>query len=264
LWVIVCMKPVPDPKHRTGFAFDPKTNTLVRQGIPGAINPLDKNALEAALRLREEQGGEVIVVSMAPPDAKGVLNEALAMGADRLVLLSDSAFAGSDTLATSYVLSAGIKKLGTFDVVLCGDCTIDGGTAQVSAQLAEFLGVPNVMHVGAIDVAGTGLLAVRSGIEHGSITIEVPTPVVLSVVKEINKPRYVTMMNILEAEEKDCRIWSTGDLILPEPWVGLQGSPTRMGDFTVPERKKKAEMLKGEPEEQARILADRLFRLGFC
>jgi electron transfer flavoprotein beta subunit len=261
---IVCMKPVPDPKHRTGSAFDPKTNTLVRKGIPGAINPLDKNALEAALQLRDQQGGEVSVVSMAPPDAKGVLNEALAMGADHLVLLSDPVFAGSDTLATSYVISAGIKKLGAFDVVLCGDYTIDGGTAQVSAQVAEFLGVPNVMHVGAIDVVDTDFLAVRAEIEHGSITIEVPTPVVLSVVKEINKPRYVTMMNILEAEEKEITIWSARDLIVSEPWVGLQGSPTRMGDFTVPERKKKAEMLEGEPEEQAGILADRLHRLGFC
>jgi electron transfer flavoprotein alpha/beta subunit len=113
-------------------------------------------------------------------------------------------------------------------------------------------------------VAGTDLLAIRGEIEHGSMKIEVPTPAVLSVVKEINKPRYVTMMNILEAEEKDIRIWSAKDLALPEPWVGLQGSPTQMGDFTAPEKEKKAEMLKGEPEEQARILADRLFRLGFC
>jgi electron transfer flavoprotein beta subunit len=258
------MKPVPDPRHRTGFTFDPETNTLVRDGIPGTINPLDKNALEAALQLRDEQGGEVSVVSMAPPDAKGVLNEALAMGADHLVLLSDHAFAGSDTLATSYVLSAGIRKLGAFDVVLCGDYTIDGGTAQVSAQVAEFLGVPNVMHVRAIDSTGTGLLTVRAEIEHGFITIEVLTPVVLSVVKEINKPRYVTMMNILGAEEKEIQIWSAGDLILSEPWIGLQGSPTQMGDFTVPERKKEAEMLQGEPEEQAGMLADRLHRLGYC
>ena len=262
--IIVCMKPVPDPRNRAGAAFDPKTNTLVREGIPGAINPLDKNALEAALQMRDEHGGEVIVVSMAPPDAQGVLNEALAMGADHLVLLSDRAFAGSDTLATSYVLSAGIRKLGAFDVVFCGDYTIDGGTAQVSAQVAEFLGVPNVMHVRAIDVAAPNFLAVRSEIEHGFITIEVATPVVLSVVKEVNKPRYVTMMNILEAEEKETLTWAAGDLSLSEPWIGLQGSPTQMGDFTIPERKKEAEMLQGEPEEQAGMLADRLHRLGFC
>ncbi len=261
---VVCIKPVPDPKHRTRFALDPETNTLLRQGISGAINPLDKNALEAALHLRDKQGGEIIVVSMAPPDAKGVLNEALAMGADLLILLSDPAFAGSDTLATAHILSTGIKKLGTFDVVLCGDYTIDGGTAQVSAQIAEFLGIPNVMHVSAIEFSRTNLLAVRAEIEQGHMKIEVPTPVVLSVVKEINEPRYITMMNILEAEEKDIEIWSAKDLALTESWVGLRGSPTQMGDFTVPEKKTKAEMLKGEPEKQAMILADRLHRSGFC
>ena len=151
---VVCVKPVPDPKHWNRLELDPKTKTLIRKGIPGTINPLDRNALELALTLRDNEGGEVLVVTMAPPDAKPVLNEALAMGADRAVLLSDLAFAGADTLATAYVLSAGIKKLEEVDLVVCGDQTIDGGTAQVSAQVAEFLGVPNVMHVTAVDVAG--------------------------------------------------------------------------------------------------------------
>jgi len=261
---IVCIKPVPDPKHRASFTLDPKTNTLVRQGMNEAINPLDKNALEAALQLRDKQGGEVIVVSMAPPGSKGVLKEALAMGADRLVILSDPAFAGSDTLATAHILSAGIRKLEPFDVVLCGDYTIDGGTAQVSAQIAEFLGIPNVMHIRAIEVTAENTLIVSSAIEQGAMKIEVATPVVLSVLKEINKPRYVTMMNILEAEEKEMEVWSASDLSLSEPWIGLQGSPTQMGEFTTPEKKKKAELLKGDPKEQAEILADRLHRLGFC
>ncbi len=264
LRTIVCIKPVPDPKHRASFTFDPKTSTLVRQGMNEAINPLDKNALEAALQLRDKQGGKVIVVSMAPPGSKGVLKEALAMGTDHLVLLSDPAFAGSDTLATAHILSSGIRKLGPFDVVLCGDYTIDGGTAQVSAQIAEFLGIPNVMHIRAIEVTPGNTLIVSSAIEQGAMKIEVPTPAVLSVVKDINKPRYVTMMNILEAEEKETQVWGANDLALYEPWVGLQGSPTQMGDFTSPEKKRKAELLKGDPKEQAEILADRLHRLGFC
>jgi len=261
---IVCMKPVPDPRHWNRLALDPTTRTLVRKGIPGTINPLDRNALEAALRLREKHSGEVIVLSMAPEEARPVVKEALAMGADRAVLISDVAFAGSDTLGTAYVLAAGIRKLGPFDLILCGDQTIDGGTAQVSAQVAEFLGVPNLMHVSAVDDSPAPFWLVRSQIEHGYMLIEIRPPMVLSVVKAINEPRYVTLMNILEAEQKVIEVWSAKDLDLTEPWAGLERSPTKMADLFVPERKAKGEMLTGEPAEQAVKLADRLHRLGFC
>ncbi|MBM3298637.1 MAG: electron transfer flavoprotein subunit beta/FixA family protein [Deltaproteobacteria bacterium] len=261
---IVCVKPVPDPKHWNRLQLDPATKTLVRTGIPGTINPLDRHALEEALVLREKFGGDVIVLSMAPEDARPVLKEALAMGADRAVLLSDRAFAGSDTLGTAYVLSAGIEKIGSFDLVLCGEETIDGGTAQVSAQVAEFLSVPNLMHVGAVEALAGDLWRVRSHIEHGYVVVEIRPPMVLSVVKAINQPRYVTMMNILEAEKKEILIWSAQDVDLKESWAGLSGSPTQMGDLFSPQRKGKAEMLPGDPEEKARLLADRLHRLGFC
>jgi len=261
---IVCIKPVPDPKHWNRLALDPKTKTLIRKGIPGTINPLDKHALELALSLRDKQGGEVLVMSMAPPDSGPVLNEALAMGADRAILLSDIAFAGADTLATAYVLSAGIDKLGEFDLVVCGDQTIDGGTAQVSAQVAEFLGVPNVMHVTAVDVTSSGFWLVRYHIEHGHVVVEIKPPMVLSVLKEVNEPRYVTLVNILEAEKKETRVWSSDDLELEEPWIGLNGSPTCMVDLFVPEKKNKAEFLVGDHREQAAKLADRLHRSGFC
>ena len=261
---IVCVKPVPDPKHWNRLELDPKTKTLIRKGIPGTINPLDRNALELALSLRDRQGGEVSVVSMAPPDAKFVLNEALAMGADRAILLSDIAFAGADTLATAYVLAAGIEKLGGFDLVVCGDQTIDGGTAQVSAQIAEFLGVPNVMHVTAVDVTPSGAWLVRSQIEHGYVVVEIKPPMMLSVLKGINEPRYVTLMNILEAEKKETQVWAAADLELKEPWVGLEGSPTCMVDLFVPEKAIRAQILTGDPREQAAKLADRLHRSGFC
>lgn len=261
---IVCMKPVPDPKHWNRLALDPKSKTLIRKGIPGTINPLDKNALELALTLRDKHGGEVLVVSMAPPDSKAVVNEALAMGADRAILLSDVAFAGADTLATAYVLSAAIEKLDGFDLVVCGDQTIDGGTAQVSAQVAEFLGVPNVMHVTAADVTPSGSWLVRYHIEHGHVVVEIKPPMVLSVLKEINEPRYVTLMNILDAERKETQVWSCNDLELKEPWIGLNGSPTCMVDLYVPQKQNKAEFLVGEPREQAAKLADRLHRSGFC
>jgi electron transfer flavoprotein beta subunit len=134
----------------------------------------------------------------------------------------------------------------------------------VSAQLAEFLGIPNLMHVSAVDTSAGDVWRVRSNIEHGYVVVEIRPPMVLSVVKSINQPRYVTLMNILEAEKKETLIWSSQELDLTEPWAGLSGSPTQMGDLFAPEHKSKAEMLAGEPEEQARLLAERLHRLGFC
>jgi len=234
------LKPVPDPKHWNKLYLDPETKTLVREGVPSTINPLDKNALEEALRLREQHGGEVIIVSMAPPEMTPVLREALAMGADSAVLLSDRVFGGSDTLGTAYVLAEAVRAIGDFDLILCGNETIDSGTAQV------------------------GPFRIRSQTESGYRIVEVDPPMVLAVVKEINEPRYVTMMNILAAEEKEIRVWSSKDLSLTEPYVGLADSPTQMVDLFMPERHHKVEMLDQDIETQANELADRLHRLGFC
>ena len=262
--IIVCLKPVPDPKHWHRLGLDPQTKTLVREGIPNVINPLDRKALEAALRLREKDGGEVVILTMAPSHTLTALREALAMGGDQLILLSDRAFAGSDTLATSYILATAIRKLVPYDIILCGDQTLDGSTGQVSSQIAEFLGLPNVMHVSAIERSRDGSFRVRSKIEQGTMWVEMRGPVVLSVVKEINEPRYVTLMNILEGEKKNVQIWSCQDLSLTEPWVGLEGSPSQMADLFFHESKRKAERIQGEPEELARELARRLHRRGYC
>jgi electron transfer flavoprotein beta subunit len=262
--IIACLKPVPDPKHWGRLALDPKTKTLIREGIPNIINPLDKKALEAALQLREREGGEVITISMAPISTKPVLREGLAMGADWSVLLSDLAFVGSDALATSYILATAIKKLAHYDLILCGDQTLDGCTSLVSPQIAEFLGIPNLMHVSAIEVQKSGVFHVRSQIEHGSMLVEIKAPLVLSVAKQINEPRYITLMNILEGEKKEIRIWSSKDLSLSEPWVGLKGSPSQMADVFIPEVKRKVEILQGDPSEITRTLAGRLHRMGYC
>jgi electron transfer flavoprotein beta subunit len=262
--IIVCLKPVPDPKYWGRLGLNPETKTLIREGIPNIINPLDRKALEEALRLREKEGGEVITLSMAPPSTLSVLREGLAMGADRSVLLSDVAFAGSDALATSYIMATAIKKLAPYDLILCGDQTLDGGTSLVSAQIAEFLDIPNLMHVSAIEAQKSRVFHVRSQIEHGYMLVEIKPPMVLSVVKEINEPRYITLMNILEAEKKEIQIWSSADLCLNEPWVGLKGSPSQMADLLIPEVKRKLEILQGEPSEMAGTLADRLHRLGYC
>ena len=262
--LIVCLKPVPDPKHWRRLTLDPESGTLVREGIPSTINPLDKNALEAALRLREAHGGEVIVLSLAPPQMQPVLTEALALGADRAVLLADKDFAGSDTLATACILAGAIRRLGPGEAVLCGNETIDSGTAQVSAQVAEFLGLPNMSRVSAIEARAGRPWLVRSRIEQGQMTVEVAPPVVLAVTKEINQPRFATLMNVLEAEEKEIVTWSAADLSLDEPWVGLEGSPTWMAGLFSPEKRPQAEMLAGPPAEQASRLADRLHRRGWC
>ncbi len=262
--IVVCIKPVPDPKHRDKLGLDSATGTLIRKGVPSIVNPLDKHALEAALVLKERFSAEVVVLSMAPPDSTPVLRETLAMGADRAVLLSDRTFAGSDTLGTAYVLAGAVKTLGECDLILCGNETIDGGTAQVSAQMAEFLDVPNLMHVSSIEYRGEGTFRVYSRIEQGYRVVDVAPPVVLSVVKEINTPRYVTMMNILDAEGKEIRTLSAGDLCLTEPCVGLAHSPTRMSGLAIPESGRTAELLKGDAASQAEELARRLYRLGFC
>ncbi len=262
--IVVCLKPVPDPKHWGRLALDPKTKTLIREGIPNIINPLDKKALEAALKLREREGGEVITLSMAPISTKPVLREGLAMGADWSILLSDSAFAGSDALATSYVLAMAIKKLAHCDLILCGDQTLDGCTSLVSPQIAEFLDIPNLMHVSAIEAQASGIFRVRSQMEYGYMLVEIKPPMVLSVVKEINEPRYITLANILEAEKKEIRVWSSKDLSLSEPWVGLKGSPSQMADLFIPTMRRKGEILREGPLEMANVLADRLHRQRYC
>ncbi len=262
--IIVCLKPVPDPKYWSRLGLDPVRKTLLREGIPNVINPLDRKALEAALQLKAKSGGEVITLSMAPPSTSSILREGLAMGADRSILLSDAAFAGSDTLATSYILASAVKKIGFYDLILCGAETLDGGTGQVSAQLAEFLDIPNLMYVNAIQDLGEKVFKVKCQIEHGQMWIQVRSPAVLSVSKGINEPRYITLMNILEAEKKEICVWSAGDLDLTEPWVGLDGSPSQMADLLLPETKRRGEILREDPVQMAEKLADRLHRLGYC
>ncbi len=262
--IIVCLKPVPDPRYWNRLGLDPETKTLLRDGIPNIINPLDKKALEAALQLREREGGEVVTVSMAPPNTTPVLREALSMGGDWSILLSDPAFAGSDALATSYILSTAIRRIAPYDLIICGDHSIDGTTSMVSSQIAEFLDIPNLMHVSAVETREAGVFRVQSQIEHGYFWAEIRSPMVLSVVKEINEPRYITLMNILQGEKKEIQVWSSKDLPLVEPWVGLKGSPSRMADLLISTMRRRGEILEGQPSEMAKVLADRLHRWGYC
>jgi electron transfer flavoprotein beta subunit len=260
--IIVCVKPVPDPKHWDKVSMDPVTGTLIREGIPNIINPLDKHALEAALALKETHGGEVVLLSMAPPFARKILAEGLAMGADRAVLLSDRAFAGSDSLATARILAAGCKYIGGFDMVLLGNLSIDGSTAQVCSQLAEFLGLPNVMHVIGLRWSEDDGLILTQKIEQGQLALKGGLPIVLSVRKELNKPRYTSFLGILAAESKEVKLLSNEDLKLPAHQIGLNGSPTKMAGMEIKRFQRAREKMEGSPDEIVSLLIERIYKLG--
>ncbi len=260
--VIVCVKPVPDPKAWDRLRMDPVTKTLIREGIPSIINPLDKHALEAALEIKDAHGAEVALLSMAPASSLPVLREALAMGADRAVLLSDRLFAGSDTLATSRILSAGIRRLGSFDLIFCGNYTLDGSTAQVPSQIAELLGIPNIMHVTQMESLEAGRLAVTQKMEQGYVKLAAEPPLLLSFTKEANKPRYTTFLEILAAEKREISLWTNADLNLDPTRIGLRGSPTQMADLLVRQKARQGQRLQGSPEEMAHRLAEKIHQLG--
>ena len=232
--IVVCIKQVPDT---TEVKIDPKTNTLVRQGVPSIVNPFDKNAIEAGLRLKEKYGGRVTVVSMGPPQANDALKECLAMGADAAVLVSDRAFGGADTLATSYTLAAAIRTLGHFDVILCGKQAIDGDTAQVGPEMAEHLGVAQLTYVAKIEIQGDTVEASREH-EEGYEVVEAKLPVLMSVVKSINVPRYPTVKGIMKAVHQDkIRVLSAKDMDVDMERLGLKGSATQVRQiFTPPQR----------------------------
>lgn len=260
--IIVCVKPVPDPKDWDRLRLDPVTKTLIREGISSVINPLDKQALEAALEIKDARGAEVVILSMAPPASQPVLREALALGADRAVLLSDRAFAGSDTLATSRILAAGIRRLGAFDLIFCGNFTLDGSTAQVPSQVAELLGIPNIMHVSKMELEEGKRLLITQKIEQGCVRLEAGPPLLLSFTKEANKPRFSSFLEILAAEKREIAIWTNADLNLEEARIGLKGSPTQMADLLVRQRGRRGLRLKGTPEEMAQQLADKIHQMG--
>ena len=258
--IIVCIKQVPDT---TEVKINPETNTLIREGVPSIINPFDENAIEEALRLREAQGGKVTVITMGPPQASEALKQALAMGADDVVLISDRAFAGSDTLATSYSLSRAIKKIGSFDLIICGKQAIDGDTAQVGPGIAEWLGIPQVTFVVKTKVDGGKLIAERL-LEEENEVVEVPLPAMITVVKQINEPRYPSLKGQMKAKKAVISIWSAKDIEAEEEKVGLKGSPTWVVRIFTPPPKGGGEMLHGSIDEMTDSLAKKIRAGGIC
>jgi electron transfer flavoprotein beta subunit len=253
--IVVCIKQVPGT---TEVKIDPQTNTLVREGVEGIVNPFDTYALEEGVRLKERFGGVVTVVSMGPPQAEAALREAISVGADQAILLSDRAFAGSDTLATAYVLSRAIARIGDYDLVICGKQTLDGDTGQVGPELAQRLGIPFVAYVSKVEAIQDGQMRVQRLIEEGHELMEAPLPCVMSVVKEINVPRLPSLRGMMRAKGAQIPVWTARDLDIEADRVGVAGSPTRVIRVFFPQRTRKSQMLEGTAESQVEQLVERL------
>jgi len=249
--IIVCIKQVP---NTTEIKIDPVTNTLKRDGVPSIINPDDKTAIEAALQMKELHGAQVTVITMGPPQAEKALREALAMGADEAFLLTDRAFGGSDTLATSTIVAAAIRKLGA-DVVFCGRQAIDGDTAQVGPQIAEHLGIPQITYAAAISYHGeTGALTVKRQFEDRYQMLEVKGQCLITFLSTMAKPRYMNMWDIVDQDEKEVGKITFADLDVDKENIGLTGSPTKVKSTATKQFDKTIETLELNAEEAAKTI----------
>jgi len=252
--IIVCVKQVPDTAE---VRINPETNTLIRDGVPSIINPYDTHAIEAGLQLKERAGGTVTVVTMGPPQAEAALREAISMGADEAVLLTDRAFAGSDTWATAYTLAKAIQHIGA-DVIICGKQAIDGDTAQVGPEIAEFLDIPHVAYIRKIDDVGDNRIVIQRLMDDGYDVIESSLPVLLTVVRELNVPRMPSLKGKMAAKKAVIRKLSAADIGASEESLGLKGSPTQVRNIFAPEVRKDRKMLEGTSDEQVDALLKEL------
>ncbi len=258
--IIVCIKQVPDTE---AIQFDSEKGVLIREGVGAIINPFDLHALEAALGLKDKFGATVTVITMGPPQAETALRDAIALGADKAVLLSDRAFAGADTLATTYTLAKAIEKLGAFDLVICGKQAVDGDTAQVGPGLAERLQVPSVTCVAHIDMEDTaGPMKIKRMMEKGFQLVEVDLPALITVHPALNEPRVPSLRGKMKAKKTEIPVWGADDLGAEPGKIGLEGSPTRVASTYVPSFEARKEMLEGTPEEQVEALLARLKEAG--
>jgi len=243
---VVCIKQVPET---TDVKINPETHTLMREGVAAIINPFDMYAIEEALRLKARTGGTVTAISMGPPQADSALREAIAMGADEGILVSDRAFAGSDTWATSYTLAMAIRKLEDCKVILCGKQASDGDTAQVGPGIAAHLDLPQITYVRKIEEINDKAIVAERLLEDGTEVIEAPLPCLLTVVKEINEPRLPSLKGKMASKKAVIPTWKAADLQCDPKCLGLEGSPTKVVKVFTPPPRGGGEVLKGEPEE---------------
>ena len=248
--IVVCAKQVPDT---TEVKLDPKTNTLIRDGVPSIINPDDKAGIEAALQLKEKVGGTVTVISMGPPQADAALREALAMGCDEAILVTDRAFGGADTWATSTTIAGALRNL-DYDLIITGRQAIDGDTAQVGPQIAEHLGIPQVSYAEEIMEASDDKLVVKRQFEDRYHVIEVKTPCLITALAELATPRYMTVHGIFDAyREKEVKVWTLEELkdTVDMANIGLKGSPTNVKQSFTKQAKGKGLYYKDLSAEEA-------------
>jgi electron transfer flavoprotein beta subunit len=241
--IVVCIKQVPET---TEVRINPETNTLMREGVKSIINPFDMYAIEEAIRLKERFGGKIMVVTMGPPQADSALREAISMGADEGYLVCDRAFAGSDTWATSYTLAGAIKKLGQFDLIICGKQASDGDTAQVGPGISTHLNIPQVTYVKKVEEATDKSMRVERMLEEGFEIIETPLPALLTVVKEINEPRIPSLKGLMRAKSAKITMLTQKELDLDPQQIGLCGSPTQVVKIFTPTPRIGGQILKGE------------------
>ena len=253
--IVVCLKQVPGT---TEVKIDPQTNTLIRQGIQNIINPFDTYAMEEGVRLKEKHGGKVTVITMGPPQADAALREAISLGAEEAILLSDRAFAGADTWATANTLSRAITKLGKYDLIICGRQTIDGDTGQVGPEMAEMLGVPFVAYVSKIEEIKENYLRVSRMVEEGHEVIETTLPAIITVAKEINVPRLPSLRGITRSKSAAIATWGIKELGVDANVVGLAGSSTQVIKIFFPQRVCTAEILTGDAAAQVDKLMEKL------
>jgi len=251
--IVVCVKQVPDTAN---VRINPETNTLMREGVESIMNPYDEYALEEALRLKDAHGARVTVISMGPPQALAVLRESLARGADDAVLLTDRAFAGADTLATSYTLAQAIRKVAARpDLVLFGKQAIDGDTAQVGPGVSEFLGVPLVTYVQGLSLVESGVLRAETHTDDGVSVVDVATPCVMTVVKEAGVPRFASLAGWMAARRQEIPRWSAADVGAVPAAIGLDGSPTKVVRIFAPPSKSGGLRVDGREEPTAAVQA---------
>ncbi|MDR1379106.1 MAG: electron transfer flavoprotein subunit beta/FixA family protein [Synergistaceae bacterium] len=251
--IIVCIKQVPNTNE---VKLNQETGTLIREGVPSIINPDDKAGIEAALKLKDQMGAHVTVLSMGPPQADVALREALAMGVDDVVLISDRAFGGADTWATSSTLAAAIKKL-EFDLIITGRQAIDGDTAQVGPQISEHLGIPVISYAEEIKVEG-GTIIVKRQYEDRYHMIRAKLPCLVTALSELGEPRYMTPSGIFDAWKREIPVWTRGDLMIDDENIGLKGSPTRVKKSFTKTAKGKGTVVTLDTDESAHWLIDRL------
>lgn len=253
--IVVCVKQVPDTNE---VKLDPVTGTLIRDGVPSIMNPDDKAGLEAALAIKDQTGAEISVITMGPPQADAVLREAMAMGADKAYLITDRAFGGADTLATSTTIAAAIKNL-EYDLIITGRQAIDGDTAQVGPQIAEHLGIPNVSYAEDIKVEGNSLV-VRRQYEDRYHMVKVQMPCLITALGEMNKPRYMTPGGIFDAyREKTVTVWTRPDVEVADEAIGLKGSPTKVAQSFPKQLKPAGEKKENlDSEEAAKYIVEKL------